>query len=203
MYLPKLDFEFVEVNQAAPIEKERETNIEADERGEEEEVDDEQFAFPLFGGMSKSTEIMTVTLKDDEEEIKNERPESYYRVSYTAEEKSAFEQAALTAEQIFRELSLPPIDAWPLKVMSIERHNAQVEREKKKKKRAGKKKRENMVECRERRQKREKERKNPAAEKYKKKFWVGKPKGKKAKGQLIAKSDKPKFRTEAPKFRTE
>ena len=62
--------------------------------------------FP-FGGMSKSTEIMTVTPKDDEEEIKNERPESYHTGLLT-EEKSAFEQAALRPKQIFRELSLRP-----------------------------------------------------------------------------------------------
>lgn len=202
VYLPKMEFEFVEVEQDEESKK-QETKEKELEANEEE---DEQFAFPLFTGMaSGSTDLMTVSLKEEEEEvIVNERPETYYRAIYTETEKAEFSQAALTTEQIFADLALPPIDAWPLKVLNVEIHNAQVEREKKKRSRPGKKKREHKAECRERRQKREKERKKERAAQYKKRFVGGKPKGQwgsKGRGDKPGKRQAPK--PEAPKFRTE
>ena len=79
-----------------------------------------------------------------------------------------------------------------------ERHNAQVEREKKKK-RAGKRREKNRLSV-EKDKNREKEREGSCRE-IQKEVLGAKPKGKKAKGQLI-KGTSQKFRTEAPKFRT-
>lgn len=144
---------------------------------------------------------MTVSMKEEEEEvIDNERPESYYRAIYTEKEQSQFAQAALTAEAIFAELNLPAIDAWPLKVMSLEKHNQQVEKEKlrHRKRRPGMKKRSNIIVCRERRILREKEEKKARREaqaKYKKNVY------KKFKGGRVDK--KPVKQVAKPKYRTE
>lgn len=192
-----MDFEFVEVEHDDDS-NEEETK---DEQLDAQEEDVEQFAFPLFAGAAEATDMMKVSLKEEEEEVVvNERPQEYYRATYTEKAKQEFSQAALTVEQIFHDLAFPSIDAWPLKVMSVEIHNAQVDREKKKRRRAGKKKREHQVECRERRQKREKERKKEAAARYKKRFVVGKPRGKW--GRADSRMGAPK-KKEAPKFRTE
>lgn len=190
-----MDFEFVEVEQANPEEE-----MEEDPEAKEE---DEEFAFPLFGGMTaEPADMMKVSLKEEEEEIiVNERPQEYYRAVYTDKERSEFAQSALTTEQIFADLLLPPIDTWPLKVLSVEVHNAQVEKEKKKRRRAGKKKRENQAECRERRQNREKQLKKERAAQYKKKFAPKGPWGGKGKGAKTIKKQAPK--AAAPKFRTE
>lgn len=170
-----MDLEFVEVEPS-------------DTAGKEEE-DDEEFAFPLFAG--GAAEVMKVSLKEPEEEkIVNERPETYYRAVYSELDREQFASAAVTIEQIF---TLPVVDAYPMKVMSIEEHNLAVEKERKRKRsRPGKKKRTNMIVCRERRLAREQE-----AKKHEKKLrdamkrkMYKKPKTKRPE------VGKPKYRTE-------
>lgn len=189
VYLPKVEFELVD------------NTIEEKPDGNSENENEEEFAFPLFGSASET--VMTVSLKEEEEEIiVNERPEAYYRASYDEDDKKKFQESALSAELIFGDLKLPPIDSWPWKVVSLEDHNAQVEKEKlrSRRRRPGTKKRKNAVMCRERRISREKEEKKAHREaqaKFKKQMYGGYKREKAPKAAKAAKTtSKPKYRTE-------
>lgn len=167
-------------------------NVELDAKEEEGVNDEEEFAFPLFGG-AQTQEVVTVSLKEPEDEqVYTGRPDSYYRAVYTEGEKQCFIEAAVTTEEIF---TFPIIDSHPWKVMSVEAHNSAVEREKqqnRKRRRPGKKKRESVIVCRERRLAREKEVKKEQKtmrEKYKRKLYKKPTKAK-------PKVEKPKYRTE-------
>lgn len=190
VYLPKVEFDIVEVDVEGPQQEEQNGDI-------QEEPEAEEFAFPLFG--SATAEVMTVSMKEEEEEvIVNERPESYYRAKYSSEEQLKFQQAAISAEDIFAELKLPAIDGWPWKVMSLKKHNENVEKEKLRgrRRRPGMKKRVNAIQCRERKQKREKAAKKLLREEQarfkKQKYRKFKPKTEK----VVKQPSKPKYRTE-------
>lgn len=190
MYLPKVDFDIVEVETSEqPQSNENEDVL--------EEAEAEEFAFPLFG--SATAEVMTVSMKEEEEEvIVNERPEDYYRAIYSQDDRRQFQQSALSAEDIFAELKLPAIDSWPWKVVSLKKHNEQVERERlrSRRRRPGMKKRKYAIECRERREKREKAakklRRDEQAKFRKQKFKKFKPRTEK----VVKAPSKPKYRTE-------
>lgn len=192
VYLPKVEFELVDHT----------VEEKADEKSENENENgnEEEFAFPLFGSTSET--VMTVSLKEEEEEIiVNERPGSYYRASYDEDEKRKFQMSAISAELIFADSKLPPIDSWPWKVVSLEEHNAQVEKEKlrNKRRRPGTKKRKNAVVCRERRIAREKEEKKAHREaqaKFRKQMYKGYKKEKAPKAVKEKVVSKPKYRTE-------
>lgn len=190
MYLPKVDFDIVEVDT-----EEQPQGEENDD--EQKEPEAEEFAFPLFG--STTAEVMTVSMKEEEEEIiVNERPQDYYRAIYSEEERSRFQQSAISAEDILAELKFPAIDAWPWKVVSLKNHNDQVEKERlrSRRRRPGMKKRKNAIECRERREMREKEarklRREAQAKFKKQKFKKFKPRIEK----VVKTDSKPKYRTE-------
>lgn len=167
--------------------------------GDQDEPNEEEFAFPLFGSSTAET-VMTVSMKEEEEEvIVNERPQEYYRATYSERDRRQFADAAISAELLFSHLSLPAIDAWPWKVVDLDKHNEQVAREKlrSRKRRPGMKKRANAIACRERRISREKEARKlerEAQAKYKKKMY---------KGFKSAKAKRPEKVVSKPKYRTE
>lgn len=144
LYMPSLEFDFIEVDQESP-EKEQE---------EEQQAPDDEYAFRLFA-KSSSEEIQKFTLKEEEEEIiVNERPTSYYIAVYADKEKEQFFEAAITSLIIF-DMNFQVESG---KVMSIEEHNEQIEVEqKKKRRRAGKKQRLSKALCREKKHQREKD----------------------------------------------
>lgn len=155
----------------------------------------EEFAFPLFGD-SAADNVVTVSIKPEEDEVVvNERPELYYRAIYSEEEHRQFRDAAISADDVFAELALPVVDAWPWKVMSLEVHNAKVAHEKlrHRRRRPGMKKRFNAIACRERRSEREKEvrkEQREARSKMKRKMYKKAPR----KASVVV--SKPKYRTE-------
>lgn len=185
--LPNMEFELIEVDE----------NQEVQEPNKAAGDEPEEFAFPLFS--APAAEVMTVTMREDEEEeeINNERPESYYRAIYTAEEKNQIEFAAVDASLIISWSQAVFSDPHSLKVLNVNEHNEKVDRELKRsrKRRPGKKKREMAAVCRERRHAREKEaqklRREQEAREKKKRFkkWVPG----KSKDKVPA---KPKYRTE-------
>lgn len=187
--LPNIEFEFIEVSDKNEVQDQQ----------EEEPAEPEEFAFPLFS--APSADVMTVTLKEDamEEEINNERPETYYRAIYNDNERKQFSLAAVDASFIIEwsQTSFP--DSSSHKVLNVEEYNALVEQERKRhrKRRAGKKKREGIIACRARKQEREKEakklRREQQAREKKKKFkkWTGA--NAKPREKVVL---KPKYRTE-------
>lgn len=201
LYVP--DLEFVEVDhQVSPQEGNAVHTFSTEDitvdQGDASE--DEEFAFPLFAGASDAKDaVMTVTLKEREEIIVNERPESYYRASYSIQQLLQFQDAAITFEHILIESRAPPVDSCPLRVMNLEEHNARVALEKLRRRREGKKKRLNKEASRERRLAREKEKKRKEREEkrsfYRGKTPVRKPKYS-AKKQVTKAVEKPKYRTE-------
>lgn len=188
-----MEFEEVEVNDMDETAKDG--NVEAD---------DYEFEFPLFASAppkhkndetrGRSTEpVMKVSLRErSEERIKNERPTSYYFAVYTEEEKRRFEQAAITAEILFRHEEI--VDPQPWKCINLTEYNAQIKPNKHT--RAGKKKRQAKVDGRRRRQEREMAKKKLEEEAQARllKKKLHKRGGKKHK----KKEEKPK-----PRFRTE
>lgn len=185
--LPDMEFELIDVEEKQDIQEPLEAPPD----------EPEEFAFPLFS--APSTEVMTVTMREDEdeEEINNERPESYYRAVYTTEEKEQIKFAAVDASFVIEwsQAVFPDPDAP--KMVNLRQHNEDVARElqRNRKRRPGKKKRESAIVCRERRKAREQEvrklRKEQEAREKKKKFkkWVP------GKSNVKAPS-KPKYRTE-------
>lgn len=168
--------------------------------GEAQHSEEEEFAFPLFGSSNKDN-VMTVSMKEEDEEvIVNERPVDYYIATYSEEDRRRFQETAITAEAIFAELSLPAVDVWPWKVMDLKKHNEKVANEKlrSRRRRPGMKKRLNAISCRERRIQREKEAKKVEKEafaKLKKNMYKKfKPSGRKVKP--VKQASKPKYRTE-------
>lgn len=190
MYLPKVDFDIVEVDTSEQSPSKESEDVQEDAAAEE-------FAFPLFG--SATAEVMTVSMKEEEEEvIINERPEGYYRAIFSQDDRRQFEQSALSTEDIFAELKLPAIDSWPWKVVNLKKHNEKVEKERlrSRRRRPGMKKRTNAIACRDRREKREKAAKKLQREEQaklrKQKFKKFKPRTEK----MVKAPSKPKYRTE-------
>ncbi|QRG39952.1 hypothetical protein FDK38_004412 [Candidozyma auris] len=186
--LPNIEFELIDV-----ASEEKTTN------GSNAAEEPEEFAFPLFS--APRSEVMTVTMREEEldEDINNERPESYYRAIYSRSQKEEFAFAAVDASYVFEWSRTSFPDSAPWKVMDLRKYNETVEKERRKhrKRRPGKKKRANVIVCKERRLLREKEekklrREQEAREKRKrfKKWTGGPPKGKEKTPQ------KPKYRTE-------
>lgn len=188
--MPEMEFELIEVD-------EQKNNSNEPEEPVTEEP--EEFAFPLFS--APSAEVMTVTMNDaeEEEEINNERPESYYKAIYSKIEKEEFLLAAVDSAYVFEWSQTVFPDLAPWKVVDLKKHNEDVDQERKKhrKRRAGKKKRESAILCRERRQTREKEvkklRREQEAREKKKRFKKWNGPGAKTKQKVPA---KPKYRTE-------
>ncbi|CCG20833.1 hypothetical protein CORT_0A04450 [Candida orthopsilosis Co 90-125] len=163
---PNLEFEFVEVENYASAEPKEAT--------QEDNHEEEEFAFPLFASTtakeeteSKDTDgndrgrskivqpIQKISLREhSEERIDNERPESYYFASYTPEEKSQFAQVAVSANDIYSQYFIQPNSR---KLINLNEYNASIEKEQQKAKakkarnRPGKKKRQSKILCRERR----------------------------------------------------
>lgn len=217
--MPKgLEFDFIEVDQDDG-EKEDETKEEAlvgisqQHETKEEVASDEEFDFPLFAApvQQETTEdgvkIMKISLREDiVEDIKNERPQSYYFAIYSEDDKRRFQQAAITAEDLYREISIPvPVYNQQLwKCLDLNSHNARVEQELARQRhrnrgcRAGKKKRSCKIECRQRKLERikvEKKIRKEHQQKEKKKFYKQKTFKRKA-PVMVPAAKKPKYRTE-------
>ncbi|KAG7661980.1 uncharacterized protein J8A68_004480 [[Candida] subhashii] len=227
---PNIDFEFVEVDVETPepnAEEEKES-IEEEEHEhkevKEDKQEDDEFEFPLFfmGAVGKPTAggeteevskaaTMKVSLKEEEvEEIKQERPESYYFANYTDEQRHQFEICAITSDDIYKQLEVKTIDSQPWKCIDLTKYNAKIEsriqRDKirKNKLRPGKKKRTSKIECRERRIERKKLEKKLEQEKKKLiKKMFHKRGGKKNKKKLAASSASAQAAPSKPKYRTE
>lgn len=180
----------------------------------------EEFDFPLFASNKhdndgedrgrSSTRIMKISLREESvENIKQERPESYYFATYSKDDKSKFISAAITAQDIFNfNERYPIIDTQPHKCLDVSLYNQKVEHElrlqkKRSRTRPGKKKREATIACRERKQEREKllvKLEKDRLNKLKKKMFH-KRGGKKHKKTTSKASqpavNKPKYKTEA------
>lgn len=229
-YMPSIEFEFVEVDNSNEPEsteiKESKDNID-----EAQEEQDDEFEFPLFAAPSSTTsnhqnietnktnedeasrgrskdKVMKVSLREASVEvIKNERPLSYYRATYTDKDKSQFINAAVSAEDIYSQIEIitPIRDPKPWKCIDLSKYNLEVEKEiqnnetkSKSRNRAGKKKRLNIIACRERKLERKKVDKKIQKEmdaKIKKKMFH-KRGGKKHKKTADPAQSKPKYRTE-------
>lgn len=220
-----LEFDFIEVDQNDEEQEEAEVSTgisqqhDATKDDNDEKASDEEFEFPLFAAPSKEEKvetgekiaIMKVSMREDiEENIKNERPSSYYFAVYSEDDKKAFEQAAITADDLYSELriSIPAYNPKPWKCLDLNAYNASIElelaRQKRRNKgcRAGKKKRTCKIECRERKLERtkiEKKLKREQQQKDKKKFFKQnsyKNFKRKAGGAPAPAAKKPKYRTE-------
>ncbi|KAK6455623.1 uncharacterized protein RJT20DRAFT_128915 [Scheffersomyces xylosifermentans] len=156
-YMPKMEFEFVEVNQS----EEDEVNKDSDgiiagdiaqTKNDENMEEEEEYDFPLFAS-SAATVNTTENLEDATNEhergrpkvksmkvslreasleiIKNERPSSYYFAQYSETEKANFASAAISGDDIYAQVqlwtSLP--DPKPWKVFSLNEHNNRIEQE--------------------------------------------------------------------------
>ncbi|ODV76876.1 ankyrin [Suhomyces tanzawaensis NRRL Y-17324] len=142
-------FDFIEVD-----------NTEDHENDEEEE----EFDFPLFASAATSEpgskdergrpeqRVMKVSIREESvEKVNNERPQTFYYANYTAEQKHQFELAAVTAEDIYKNVFV--VENASRKCIDLKKHNDGVEAEKarvKAKKRPGMKYRLNKIGCRER-----------------------------------------------------
>lgn len=105
----KFDFETIDISDPETSEK----NPDLD--------NEEVFAFRLFSGPSEANSIKKVSLKEEiEEEYQPKRPESYYVADTCEEYKNQINIAAVEFDSLFQDLRLPPIDAWPGKLMSLE-----------------------------------------------------------------------------------
>lgn len=217
--MPKgLEFDFIEVDQDDGEDEEESkeevtVGISQQHGNKEDEASGEEFDFPLFAApieqetAEDGVKIMKISLREDiVENIKNERPESYYFAIYSEDDKRKFQQAAITAEDLYKEISIsvPLYNQQPWKILDLNSYNASVERELARQKhrnrgcRAGKKKRACKIECKQRkleRMKVEKKIKKEHQQKEKKKFYKQKTFKRKAPA-LVPAAKKPKYRTE-------
>lgn len=156
-------------------------------QGDEDDEEEGTFAFRLFGG----DQTTTVTLKEeDEEEVRVERPMSFYRLIPSDSEKQQYAEAAITYAQLQVDFDAVPIDSCPWRVLLLAEHNAKI---KTGKKREGKKKRVMKAVCRERREKREKARKKAEKSRAFGGYTRKTPRAPKQKKPVV---EKPKYRTE-------
>lgn len=195
--------------------------------GIEEQVledEDDEFEFPLFasGPTKKSTtepvdgeeergrsttRVMKVSLRDaSEEKIVNERNPEYYFARFSEVERNQFMSVAVTFEDIYSQYQMPAIESQPWKVLDVGKYNKRIEEEnaretlhkRKIRRRAGKKKRENIIQCKERKDERariEKKIEKEKQAKLKKKMFH-KRGGKKNKKKATTAPSKPKYKTE-------
>lgn len=188
--MPNIEFEFVEVdNSETNVPSVVENGVEEVAQIEEKVITDDEFEFPLFAapsvakssgqaaqdentaeeeesrGRSKD-KIMKVSLREASiEVIKNERPTSYYRATYSDKERLQFTLSAVSADDIYQQIEIvtPVQDPKPWKCIDLQKYNKEVEKQLQKEKqiqnnknRAGKKKRDNIIACRERKLERKK-----------------------------------------------
>lgn len=133
-------------DQALPYQFEFETydaevtdSVEYDEAKDEEQ----EFSFRLFSGMNVPN---TFDLKEEEGElIKVERPDNYYLFQPSDSFKDELRSSALSFEDVFRDLSLPPIDPYPHKHKSLNEINKDFFK-KRRRQRLGKRQRQLRVE---------------------------------------------------------
>lgn len=192
------DFEFVDVD--VPEESITRTVVaalqhEEDDIPQEVEEEPEMEMFKLFN----TEDTQAISLRDDiEENIVNERPESYYYASYSVEQRDQFGNVAVSFEQVVRLGAFQRNISSDFKLLDADAYNKAIEKaklEKKKRGRPGKKKRTNKIACRERKLERKKIETAKAAALKKKKFHKRGGKKNKKKEPAVTNA-KPKYRTE-------
>lgn len=146
VYLPAMDFEFVEVDADAAHQR-------TDESIEQQA---DEFEFPLFasaggshGGTESNHKLMTINIVPESiEEVMVEREPLYYFAKYLIIERNQFEAAAIDIANIHDSIL---DDAYPWRVLDVTAHNLRVDREKQAEhKRSGKRSRMNKIASRER-----------------------------------------------------
>ncbi|KAG7192466.1 uncharacterized protein KQ657_001867 [Scheffersomyces spartinae] len=189
------DFEFVQVEDSVS-----KTDVVMKEGGllegerEEEGGEPETEMFKLFN----TQDTQAISLRDDiEDEVVNERPESYYFSSYSIEERDQFKNTAITFEQLLMlQRNTASISSSTYRVLDVNAYNEAIEKaklDKKRRGRPGKKKRLNRIACKERKLERKKIEAAKAAAIKKKKFHK---RGGKKNNKKKEVSAKPKYRTE-------
>lgn len=189
------DFEFVQVEDSVS-----KTDVVMKEGGlleverEEEGGEPEMEMFKLFN----TQDTQAISLRDDiEDEVVNERPESYYFSSYSIEERDQFKNTAITFEQLLMlQRNTASISSSTYRVLDVNAYNEAIEKaklDKKRRGRPGKKKRLNRIACKERKLERKKIEAAKAAAIKKKKFHK---RGGKKNNKKKEVSAKPKYRTE-------
>ncbi|CDO95509.1 unnamed protein product [Kluyveromyces dobzhanskii CBS 2104] len=150
VFLPKLDFEFVEVeDNGKAITATCATEVAEDTNSADE------FDFPLFSfgslaetsnlaendpseqtselGAKTTPKLMKVSLREPKlVDITVERPRSYYYSCYSESDKEKFSKAAVTADYILNGANLLPFAGWSQyrgKVINIDEHNSIVSAE--------------------------------------------------------------------------
>lgn len=163
--LPKLEFEFIEVNNAEGSTADIDRNTENVDTNNTQE--DDEFDFPLFSfgaaapldeadngkaqeekeeGESRGrsvTKLMKVSLREPSPEVINiTRPRLYYFSEYSEAEKQQFRESALDVDSILKEYKLGPYKGWPEyrgKVIDLNEHNAKIDLEQQRMKKLQKK----------------------------------------------------------------